>query len=977
MYRVFSDDTCIHDSKSPEKAVHLIDPVLKLGDNIAGSFSFTIPTNNVGYNIVTRLISTIKVYRENKLIWTGRVITETFDFYGHRKCSCEGALAFLNDTIQTSHTYNNTTMENFLQTLISNHNAKVPVSRRINIGSITVHDMNDSHVYSTNYENTWTIFKKEIYDRLGGHVRIRYVDSDDVPRLDYLGDYPKTATQEINFGNNLLDFTKNWDLSNLVTVILPRGAQLDNEDEWGNKLYVTVESVNNGSKYVKNNTGYNTYGWISEVIDFSDVETPSVLLELANLYLSSLQFDEMQLNVSAFDLHHLNSNISSFDLLDEVRCISKPHGMDTMFPVEAMSIPLDKPDSVSYTMGKTSESLSTKTYSANQNILSKIQNMPSAQNLLDAAKQQATEILNMATTGYVNIIQENEQSQALVITNTPGIANATKLWRFNMNGLGYSNNGGTTYDLAITMDGTIVADFIKTGILSDGVGKNYWNLSTGEFSLQWNTQLLDARGLDTGQTLIDIYSLANTANAKIVGGNNYLNGTEDWNGWRKSGGWLFDSNYAACSSKPSVDDWNDVIKSPSNGLLYSKLRGYKVCISFEGYSGDTWGTVSTTNALYLTLSLCDAQGSRKAHIDKMLYLSTAKQRRYALIDLVDSAFTREGYQGSLADLYLEVWFINRSKHYVRIDHVKLERGNTPTDWDTSHADKTADSKATAQALSESAQNNAIAAAKNDATAKANAAKNEAITTAGQKDTNVLALAKTFTNNISEQDRAYTDTQRRALDASLNQAGVLKRLTNNYQSQGIYLSQGQLYINASYIRTGTLDAGIIKAGIICDNQNLNKWNLVTGYFETRNLVAKNANITGNFQAGRGNVSEIKNGTIRFFHADNNSMHNAMTIDGAVKFIDDQGRISGSGYGGRINFDRCLILDGPTLAVSTDDTKPTYTGYTGRVVFRSLKFSNGQSGSVSFDIINGLIVGVYGPSPYFVKHPGENGVLSGGW
>ena len=35
-----------------------------------------------------------------------------------------------------------------------------------------------------------------------------------------------------------------------------------------------------------------------------------------------------------------------------------------------------------------------------------------------------------------------------------------------MNGLGYSNDGGKTFGLAITMDGSIVADYITTGVLS-------------------------------------------------------------------------------------------------------------------------------------------------------------------------------------------------------------------------------------------------------------------------------------------------------------------------------------------------------------------------------------------------------------------------------------------------------------------------------------------------------------------------------
>ena len=41
---------------------------------------------------------------------------------------------------------------------------------------------------------------------------------------------------------------------------------------------------------------------------------------------------------------------------------------------------------------------------------------------------------------------------------------AKKVWRWNLNGLGYSKNGiNGPYELAMTQDGRIVADFITTG----------------------------------------------------------------------------------------------------------------------------------------------------------------------------------------------------------------------------------------------------------------------------------------------------------------------------------------------------------------------------------------------------------------------------------------------------------------------------------------------------------------------------------
>lgn len=49
----------------------------------------------------------------------------------------------------------------------------------------------------------------------------------------------------------------------------------------------------------------------------------------------------------------------------------------------------------------------------------------------------------------------------ILIMNTPDIETATRVWRWNSGGLGYSNNGyNGPYETAITMDGTIVGKFI-------------------------------------------------------------------------------------------------------------------------------------------------------------------------------------------------------------------------------------------------------------------------------------------------------------------------------------------------------------------------------------------------------------------------------------------------------------------------------------------------------------------------------------
>ena len=84
-----------------------------------------------------------------------------------------------------------------------------------------------------------------------------------------------------------------------------------------------------------------------------------------------------------------------------------------------------------------------------------------------------------------------------------------------------------------------------------------------------------------------------------------------------------------------------------------------------------------------------------------------------------------------------------------------------------------------------------------------------------------ASAKGYTDEAEANAKAYANSQVNALDTSLDQLNVFNRLTNNGQTQGIYLQNGKVYINASYMKTGTLNASEVSV------ENLNASNIVSG------------------------------------------------------------------------------------------------------------------------------------------------------
>jgi len=91
------------------------------------------------------------------------------------------------------------------------------------------------------------------------------------------------------------------------------------------------------------------------------------------------------------------------------------------------------------------------------------------------AANQSTQLIKDAIGGHVLIRQAPNETNEILIMDHPDPEQATKIWRWNMGGLGYSDNvtGADNldreYEVAMTMDGAINADFVKTGKLDTSV----------------------------------------------------------------------------------------------------------------------------------------------------------------------------------------------------------------------------------------------------------------------------------------------------------------------------------------------------------------------------------------------------------------------------------------------------------------------------------------------------------------------------
>lgn len=285
----------------------------------------------------------------------------------------------------------------------------------------------------------------------------------------------------------------------------------------------------------------------------------------------------------------------------------------------------------------------------------------------------------------------------------------------------------------------LTANNLITGTISDASGRNYWNLDTGELSMQIDVPV---PAISVGATNLlddtDAPSLTKVAAAY----------NRAWGG----SGSAATRSFVTCADPPisGIDNaLQIVVTTVSSGnsmvMYYASSQGTAL-ITGETYTASCYARiVSGTNCTVRMMTyngtnyVRDAQtitGSGWHHLSWTFNASDANHgSNTRLLFGVQAA-----YLGTF-----------------EICGMKLERGNVATDWAPSAAD-------------------------------------------------IAAGAE-----ISAADAAASAVS--SFDQSLTQTEVFNRLTNNRQNQGIYISGGDLYVNASMIATGTLAAARIASNSI--------------------------------------------------------------------------------------------------------------------------------------------------------------------
>lgn len=343
MIGVYADELTIYDSRLSDSA--LLGLKVTTGLNKGGTAEIIMPPGHYAYYSFTAYRTIVTVQRDNEMLFRGRVLYPSDDFYGRRTIVCEGERCFLRDAVMRPYLYQETPAIIFTD-IIGVYNAQVEAEKQFVVGTVTVTDANDYvRLESESAEQVADTIDK-LVERCGGYI-VFTTNNEGRRVINWYAELGYQSSQVIEFGENLLDFSRNQSSTDLATRIIPYGAKDEETDE-----RVTVESVNDGLDFVEDAEAVALRGVIARPVYWDDVTEPANLLIKAQQFLAKSKMIISTLDLSALDLSALDKNIDSLRVGDLIQVRSKPHGVDDGFLLQERTYDLLDPAQDKVVLGK-------------------------------------------------------------------------------------------------------------------------------------------------------------------------------------------------------------------------------------------------------------------------------------------------------------------------------------------------------------------------------------------------------------------------------------------------------------------------------------------------------------------------------------------------------------------------------------------------------------------------------------------------
>lgn len=366
----------------------------------------------------------------------------------------------------------------------------------------------------------------------------------------------------LRYGKNITDLTATDDISSVYTGILPywKGnlTEVTGEDLDGNKTTESVEtlvylddSTDGKMKWSEHRDSF-AYPIVSIVDmssdievedDTSDSENPvyataddvrEQLVTLAASYVTDNKGWEPSnsIEVSFAQLWQTEeykdvANLQRVGLCDTVHVIYPKLNIieDMKVTKTVYNTLLERYDSME--LGEATSSMISDVASSQNTVQQEIDDLAnSTKTGLKQAEEHAAALINGKLSylsgekgGYVVLDRDSNGSvRQILIMNSKDKNKATNVWVWNQYGLAHMDSyGATTTNLALTMEGQIVADLITVGTLNDGAGNFSLNMQSGDLVMKNGlfkdgtiqitdstiTTTIDKNGIKTGYAWVD------------------------------------------------------------------------------------------------------------------------------------------------------------------------------------------------------------------------------------------------------------------------------------------------------------------------------------------------------------------------------------------------------------------------------------------------------------------------------------------
>lgn len=259
-YRLFYGDEYLYDPYTGDTLIY--DASMTKTNNAAAYLDFTVAANHLLADKIKEKAENVTLYADGVLLFKGYIETIEDDFEGNKVCSCVDALGWLNDVKLRPYSTSQVDVDDgrvnqlapggldaLLQWYIQQYNELQPdLSRRFRMGVNQANRLKDPNwldITSTGYAEVGTEIENNILEN-GGYLFLSYEYDELV--LNLYADVHEANTQIIDFGVNLLDFTRTVETDEQYTAIIPLGASIDLDPEETIHIHIKYSDTNPPAK---------------------------------------------------------------------------------------------------------------------------------------------------------------------------------------------------------------------------------------------------------------------------------------------------------------------------------------------------------------------------------------------------------------------------------------------------------------------------------------------------------------------------------------------------------------------------------------------------------------------------------------------------------------------------------------------------------------------------------------------------------